>query len=62
MVFINYANLSFNINTNFILFIYFKPKILEDFKHTNMPLYNFLLNKWYIDEFYEKVFVNPTKK
>ena len=30
------------------------PKILEDFKNTNLPLYNFLLNKWYIDEFYEK--------
>ena len=38
------------------------PNVLEDFKNTNMPLYNFLLNKWYIDEFYEKVFVNPTKK
>ena len=38
------------------------PKILEDFKNTNLPLYNFLLNKWYIDEFYEKVFVNPSKK
>tara|TARA_B100000886_G_scaffold339899_1_gene306876 strand:- start:922 stop:2463 length:1542 start_codon:yes stop_codon:yes gene_type:complete len=37
-------------------------KILDDFKNTNMPLYNFLLNKWYIDEFYEKVFVNPSKK
>ena len=38
------------------------PKILEDFKNTNVPLYNFLLNKWYIDEFYEKAFVNPAKK
>ena len=38
------------------------PKILEDFKNTNLPLYNFLLNKWYIDEFYEKVFVNQSKK
>ena len=27
-----------------------------------MPLYNFLLNKWYIDEFYENIFVNPLKK
>ena len=27
-----------------------------------MPLYNFLLNKWYVDELYEKVFVNPSKK
>ncbi len=38
------------------------PKVLENFKNTNMPLYNFLLNKWYIDELYEKLFVNPTKK
>ncbi len=38
------------------------PKILEDFKNTNLPLYNFLLNKWYVDELYEKVFVNPSKK
>ena len=39
-----------------------KPKILEEFKNTNLPLYNFLLNKWYIDEFYDKAFVNPSKK
>ena len=37
-------------------------KILEDFKNTNLPLYNFLSNKWYIDEFYELIFVNPIKK
>ena len=46
---------------SFYLYIV-SPKILEDFKNTNMPLYNFLLNKWYIDEFYEKIFVNPAKK
>ena len=38
------------------------PKILENFKNTNLPLYNFLLNKWYIDELYERVLVNPAKK
>tara|TARA_B100000963_G_scaffold355796_1_gene374717 strand:+ start:9277 stop:11184 length:1908 start_codon:yes stop_codon:yes gene_type:complete len=38
------------------------PKVLEDFKNTNLPLYNFLLNKWYIDELYEKLFVIPAKK
>tara|TARA_Y100000591_G_C21413559_1_gene488743 strand:- start:23 stop:544 length:522 start_codon:yes stop_codon:yes gene_type:complete len=43
-------------------FYIINPKVLEDFKNTNMPLYNFLLNKWYIDELYEKVFVNPLKK
>ena len=37
------------------------PKILENFKNTNLPLYNFLLNKWYIDELYERVLVNPAK-
>ena len=35
---------------------------MEDLKNTNLPLYNFLLNKWYIDEFYERIFVNPSKK
>ncbi len=47
-----------------ISFYYYilNPKVLEDFKNTNIPLYNFLLNKWYIDELYEKVFVNPAKK
>jgi NADH-quinone oxidoreductase subunit L len=37
-------------------------KILEEFKKTNLPLYNFLLNKWYIDELYEIIFVKPAKK
>ncbi len=38
------------------------PKVLESFKKTNEPLYNFLLNKWYIDELYESIFVKPAKK
>ena len=42
-------------------FIY-NPKILEEFKKTNLPLYNFLLNKWYIDEFYDFIIVKPIKK
>ena len=50
-----------SIPISFYLFI-LNPKILEDFKNTNKPLYNFLLNKWYIDEFYEKAFVNPAKR
>ena len=37
-------------------------KILEEFKNTSLPLYNFLLNKWYIDELYDSLFVNPAKK
>ena len=50
-----------SIPISFYLYI-LNPKVLEDFKNTNEPLYRFLLNKWYIDEFYEKVFVNPAKK
>ena len=50
-----------SIPISFYLYI-LNPKILEDFKNTNVPLYNFLLNKWYIDELYEKAFVNPAKK
>ena len=44
------------------LFVHCEYKNFRDIKNTNTPLYNFLLNKWYIDEFYEKVFVNPAKK
>ena len=50
-----------SIPMSFYLYI-LNSKVLEDFKNTNLPLYNFLLNKWYIDELYEKVFVNPAKK
>ena len=37
-------------------------KILAEFKNTNLPLYNVLLNKWYIDELYDSIFVKPIKK
>jgi len=46
---------------SFYYFIY-NTKILEEFKNTNLPLHNFLLNKWYIDELYEVIFVKPIKK
>ena len=36
-------------------------KTLEGLKK-NTFLYNFLLNKWYIDELYDSLFVKPTKK
>ena len=47
-----------------ISFYYFisNTNILDDFKKTNQPLYYFLLNKWYIDELYEKLFVLPAKR
>tara|TARA_B100000575_G_scaffold164890_1_gene131766 strand:+ start:9043 stop:10950 length:1908 start_codon:yes stop_codon:yes gene_type:complete len=37
-------------------------KVLDSFKTTNLPLYNFLLNKWYIDELYDVTIVAPAKK
>ena len=47
-----------------ISYFYFvkNTNILENFKKINMPLYNFLLNKWYIDELYDLIFVKPIKK
>ena len=47
-----------------ISFYYFilNTKILESFKNTNLPLYKFLLNKWYFDELYNSIFVKPVKK
>ena len=35
---------------------------VKSFKNTNLPLYDFLLNKWYIDELYDSIFVTPAKK
>ncbi len=37
-------------------------KILERFISKNKFLYNFLLNKWYFDDFYNFIFVEPIKK
>jgi NADH-quinone oxidoreductase subunit L len=47
-----------------VSFYYFisNTKVLEELKNTNLPLHNFLLNKWYIDELYESIFVKPLKK
>ena len=36
--------------------------ILENIKESNKPLYNFLLNKWYIDELYNHILISPLKK
>jgi len=37
-------------------------KILKNFIAKNQLLYNFLLNKWYFDELYNYIFVQPIKK
>mgnify|MGYP001425186603 FL=1 len=44
-------------------FLYIKNKtILDGVKNSNLPLYNFLLKKWYIDEIYDFVVIKPLKK
>jgi len=43
--------------------LYVKDKtILDGVKNSNLPLYNFLLNKWYIDEVYDYILIKPLKK
>ena len=44
-------------------YLYIKDKIiLNGVKNSNLPLYNFLLNKWYIDEIYDFIFIKPLKR
>ena len=44
-------------------YLFVKNKNLpEQITNVNKPLYNFLLNKWYFDEFYDALIVNPSKK
>ena len=49
------------IPTSFYLFLK-NEKILKNFILKNQNLYNFLLNKWYFDDLYNFIFVNPIKK
>ena len=44
-------------------YLFVKDKtILDGVKNSNLPLHNFLLNKWYIDEIYNFIFINPLKR
>ena len=44
-------------------YLFVKNKNLpEQMANINKPLYDFLLNKWYFDELYEILIVNPSKK
>ena len=44
-------------------YLYIKNKtILVNLTNSNLKIYNFLLNKWYFDELYDFVFVNPIKQ
>jgi NADH-quinone oxidoreductase subunit L len=44
-------------------YLFLKNKNLpEQIVKVNQPLYNFLINKWYFDEFYDFVIVKPSKR
>ena len=44
-------------------YLFLKDKsVLENFIKTNYPLINFLKKKWYFDELYSYIFVEPCKK
>jgi len=43
-------------------FFVMNDKFLKDFVIKNQSLYNFFLNKWYFDELYNFIFVEPIKK
>jgi len=51
----------FSIPISFYLFVKNKNIIFE-ITEMNKPLYLFLKNKWYFDELYDFIFVNPSKK
>ena len=50
-----------SIPTAYYFFIINK-KFTNEILKGNLPLYNFLKNKWYFDEIYEYLFVKPSKK
>jgi len=49
------------IPVSYYLFV-INEKILKNFILRNQFIYNFLLNKWYFDELYNFIFVEPLKK
>ena len=61
MVFIFNPCHSNYLHTYFLLLFFIEHFDSKDFKNTNLPLYNFLSNKWYIDEFYDILFVKTAK-
>ena len=49
-----------SIPLSFYLFLR-SQNFLNEIVEMNKPFYNFLKNKWYFDEIYENIFVNPSK-
>ncbi len=61
LLFLTPMIVALSIPTAFYLYVKNK-KILEKFRLNNEKIYTFLLNIWFFDEVYEKVFVKPLKK
>ena len=60
-LFLTPALVIISIPISFYLFIINK-KVVEKLVRMNRPLYLFLKNKWYFDELYDYIFVNPSKR
>ena len=60
-LFLTPALVIISIPISFYLFIINK-RVVEELVRMNRPLYLFLKNKWYFDELYDYIFVNPSKR
>ena len=61
IVFITPVIVTISIPIAYYLFVK-NEKILKNIISKNQTIYNFLLNKWYFDDFYNFIFVEPIKK
>jgi NADH-quinone oxidoreductase subunit L len=47
----------------FSYYFFVKNKeVTDELSKTNKPIYDFLVNKWYFDEIYNAIFIQPSKK
>ena len=60
-IYLTPAIVTLSIPLSYYLFLE-NEKILKDFILKNNFIYNFLLNKWYFDELYNFIFVEPIKR
>jgi len=61
IIFITPILVLLSIPISYYLFVKNK-EIPNQFVQLNKPLYNFLVNKWYFDELYNIIFIQPSKK
>jgi len=61
LIFITPIIVTIAIPISYYIFV-LNEKILKDFVSKNQLLYTFLINKWYFDDLYNFIFVEPIKK